>query len=176
MKMYDDTYKLVLFGDAGAGKTTLTRRFLTDLFKSDLKMTIGVDFQVKGLEISGKIVKLQIWDFGGEERFRFLLPTYIRGANGGIFMYDITNYSTLAHIDDWLNIIRSELDDYLPILVVGGKADLYENREVSIEEGIKIARSREVEGFIECSSKTGENVEESFEAITKIMMQKSNLI
>lgn len=174
--MFDATFKLVLFGDAGTGKTTLTHRFLTNLFKSDSKMTIGVDFQAKSLEIAEKKVKLQIWDFGGEERFRFLLPTYVKGANGGIFMYDITNYSSLAHIDDWLNVIRSELDKYLPILVVGGKADLQENREVSIDDGVKISKSREVDGFIECSSKTGKNVEESFEAITELMMKNANLI
>jgi small GTP-binding protein len=176
--LYDATYKVVIFGDAGTGKTTLTQRFLTNLFKSDSKMTIGVDFEVKSLEITEKKVKLQIWDFGGEERFRFLLPTYVRGANGALFMYDVTNYSSLAHIDDWLIVVRKEIrvEDQFPIIVVGGKADLIEDREVSGEEGINIARSRGVDGFIECSSKTGENVEETFKALTQLMMQKSNLV
>ena len=176
--MYDATYKVVIFGDAGTGKTTLTQRFLTNLFKSDSKMTIGVDFEVKSLEVNEKKVKLQIWDFGGEERFRFLLPTYVRGANGALFMYDVTNYSSLAHIDDWLIVVRKEIrvEDQFPVIVVGGKADLIEDREVSGEEGINIARSRGVDGFIECSSKTGENVEETFHALTTLMMQKSNLI
>jgi len=175
--MYDATYKMVIFGDAGCGKTTLTQRFLTNLFKSSTTMTIGVDFEVKSLEINEKKIKLQIWDFGGEERFRFLLPTYVRGANGALFMYDVTNYSSLAHIDDWLMIIRREIsvEDNFPIIVVGGKADLIEDREVTSEEGINISKSRGVNGFIESSSKTGENVEETFEALTRLMMQKSNL-
>jgi small GTP-binding protein len=171
--MYDATYKIVIFGDAGSGKTTLTQRYLTNLFKSDTTMTIGVDFEVKSLEIDGKKVKLQIWDFGGEERFRFLLPTYVKGANGGIFMYDITNYSSLAHIDDWLVVIRKKIDDLFPIIVCGGKADLSDQREAESEEAIKIAQSRDLDAFIECSSKTGENVEETFEALTKLMLQKS---
>ncbi|MFX1340855.1 MAG: Rab family GTPase [Promethearchaeota archaeon] len=171
--MYDATYKIVIFGDAGCGKTTLTQRYLTNLFKGDTTMTIGVDFEVKSLEIDEKKVKLQIWDFGGEERFRFLLPTYVKGANGGIFMYDITNYSSLAHIDDWLTVIRKKIVDMFPVIVVGGKADL-EEREVSSEEGIKIAKSRDMEAFIECSSKTGENVEEAFEALTRLMLQTSD--
>ncbi|MHA1273572.1 MAG: Rab family GTPase [Promethearchaeota archaeon] len=174
--MFDATFKLVIFGDAGSGKTTLTHRFLTNLFKSDSKMTIGVDFEVKNLEVEGKKVKLQIWDFGGEERFRFLLPTYVRGANGGLFMYDITNYSSLAHIDDWLLVIRKEIDIEFPIIVVGGKADLEEDREVSSEEGIKIAKSRNLAGFIECSAKTGENVEDVFIGITKLMLKNAGLI
>ena len=173
--MYDATFKIIIFGDAGCGKTTLTQRFLTNLFVSDSKMTIGVDFEVKSLEVDKQKVKLQIWDFGGEERFRFLLPTYVRGARGGLFLYDITNYSSIAHIDDWLNVIRKEIraEDVFPIIVVGGKADLTENREVSAEDGIKIAKSRNVDGFIETSSKTGENVEKTFEALTSLMLNNS---
>ena len=173
--MYDATFKIIIFGDAGCGKTTLTQRFLTNLFVSDSKMTIGVDFEVKSLEVDKQKVKLQIWDFGGEERFRFLLPTYVRGARGGLFLFDITNYSSIAHIDDWLNVIKKEIraEDVFPIIVVGGKADLAENREVSAEDGIKIAKSRNVDGFIETSSKTGENVEKSFEALTRLMLNKS---
>ena len=170
---------MVIFGDAGCGKTTLTQRFLTNLFKSDTKMTIGVDFEVKSMDINGKKVKLQIWDFGGEERFRFLLPTYVRGANGALFMYDVTNYSSLAHIDDWMLVVRKEIKsepDTFPIIVVGGKADLIDDREVTGDEGINIAKSRGVDGFIECSSKSGENVEETFDALTRLMIQKSKLL
>ena len=175
--MYDATFKIIIFGDAGCGKTTLAQRFLTNLFKSDSKMTIGIDFEVKSLEVEAKKVKLQIWDFGGEERFRFLLPSYVRGANGGLFMYDVSNYSSIAHIDDWLMILSKEAPEtHFPILVVGGKADLLNDREVSSEEGINIAKSRGVDGFIECSSKSGENVEITFEAITKLMLRHSNII
>ncbi|MEJ2294661.1 MAG: GTP-binding protein [Candidatus Lokiarchaeota archaeon] len=173
--MYDATFKIVIFGDAGCGKTTLTQRFLTNLFVSDSKMTIGVDFEVKSLDVNNQRVKLQIWDFGGEERFRFLLPTYVRGARGGLFMYDITNYSSIAHIDDWLAVIKKEIrkEDVFPIIVVGGKADLADSREVTASEGIKIAKLRGVDGFIECSSKTGENVDESFQALTRLMLNDS---
>ncbi len=173
--MYDATFKIIIFGDAGCGKTTLTQRFLTNLFVSDQTMTIGVDFEVKSLSVDEQKVKLQIWDFGGEERFRFLLPTYVRGARGGLFLYDITNYSSIAHIDDWLSVIRKEIraEDLFPIIVVGGKVDLVENREVSSADGIKIARSRNVNGFIETSSKTGENVETTFEALTRLMLEKA---
>jgi small GTP-binding protein len=173
--MYDATFKIVIFGDAGCGKTTLTQRFLTNLFVPDSKMTIGVDFEVKSLIVDEQKVKLQIWDFGGEERFRFLLPTYVRGARGGLFMYDITNYSSIAHIDDWLSVIRKEIkaEDQFPVIVVGGKADLVKYREVRAEEGIKIAKSRGVDGFIECSSKSGENVEKTFEALTSLMINNA---
>ena len=161
-----------MLGDASVGKTSLTIRYISGFFLEDLKLTIGVDFYSKNILFRESRVKLQIWDFGGEERFRFLLPTYVRGARGGIFMYDITNYSSIAHIDDWLTVIRKEIkaEDQFPIIVAGGKADLAEFREVSAEEGIKISKSRGVDGFIECSSKSGENVEKTFEALTGLML------
>jgi len=172
---YDATFKIVIFGDPKVGKKSLTPRYLTNLFVSDQTMAIGVDFEVKSLTVDGQKVKLQIWDFGGEERFRFLLPTYVRGARGGLFLYDITNYSSIAHIDDWLSVIRKEIraEDIFPIIVVGNKADLVENREISSADGIKIAKSRGVNGFIECSFKTGENVEKAFEALTRLMLDKA---
>jgi small GTP-binding protein len=170
--MYDGTFKIILFGDPNVGKKSLTPSFLTNLFDSDQTMTIGVDFEVKSLSVDGQKIKLQIWDFGGEERFRFLLPTYVRGARGGLFIYDITNYASLAHIDDWLSVIRKETraEDIFPIIIVGNKADLVEEREVSSADGIKIAKSRGVNGFIEVSFKTGENVEKAFEALTRLML------
>ena len=177
--MYDATYKVVLFGDNNTGKEVLTQRFLTNLFKSDTKMTIGIDFEVKSLEIDDKKIKLQIWDFGGEERFRFLLPTYVRGASGALFIYNVNNYSSLAHIDDWLLVIKKKIksdQDNFPIVVVGIVSDIEEEREIPAEQGIKIAKSRGADGFVECSPRTGENVEETFEALTRLMLVKSKLI
>ena len=71
---------------------------------------------------------------------------------------------------------RRRKETQFPIIVVGGKADLVNDREVSSEEGINIAKSRGVDGFIECSSKSGENVDITFEAITKLMLRHSNII
>ena len=141
-------------------------------------MTIGVNFQVKSLEINGKKVKLQIWEFEEEERYNFLFSMYIRGANGALLMYDVTNYSSLAHIDDWLSVVRKEMrsKNAFPIVVIGNKTDLLDARKVSREEGINIAKSRGIDGFIECSSKTGENVEEAIAALTRLMMARSGLI
>ncbi|MFW9947666.1 MAG: Rab family GTPase [Candidatus Odinarchaeota archaeon] len=169
--MYDAIFKIVIFGDAGSGKTALTKRFMTNLFLPDTQMTIGVDFIVKNINVEGKEVKLQIWDFGGEERFRFLLPKYIRGASGGILMYDITDYTSLFHAEDWLSVIR-KTGEVFPIILVGGKNDLEEYRQISSEEGLKTAKSNELNDFIECSSKTGKNVERVFEILARIMLKK----
>jgi len=169
---YDATFKVVLFGEPEVDKANLTQRYLTNLFVSDSKMTIGVDFEVKSVDVGDKKVKLQIWDFGGEKRFRFLLPTYVRGAKGGLFMYDVNNKSSLSSIDEWLLVITKEItpEDEFPVIAVGIVSDKVNNRQVSTEEGIKIAKSRGLDGFIECSVETGENIEEVFEALARLMI------
>ncbi len=173
--MYDATFKIIIFGDNGTGKTQLTQRFLTNLFVSDHTMTIGVDFEVKSLSVDGNKVKLQIWDFGGEERFRFLLPTYVRGARGGIFVYNPARFSSIAHIDDWISVITKEIragDDF-PIIAVGIHTESENIRQLPYEDCIKIVRSRGLDGIIECNTITGENVEKAFEALTRLMLSGS---
>ena len=169
--MLDAIFKIVIFGDAGSGKTTLTKRFKSDMFISDSQMTIGVDFETKIFEVDDKKVKLMIWDFGGEERFRFILPKYINGAMGGLFMYDITNYPSLAHIDNWLSVVNGK-SEQIPLVLLGGKGDLDPLRQVTVEEGEKIAKEKGFSGFTECSSKTGENVDRSFEILTRQMLSR----
>ncbi|MFX1389118.1 MAG: Rab family GTPase [Promethearchaeota archaeon] len=172
--MYDAIFKIVIFGDSGSGKTTLRKRLLTNNFISSSQHTIGVDFETKVLNVYGKEVKLLIWDFAGEERFRFMFPQYIYGAMGGLLMYDITNYSSFSHIADWLSVINGSREKF-PVILMGGKLDLEDYREISYSEGLETARSMNLKGFVECSSKTGENVKESFEELSKMMLNKMEI-
>ncbi|MFX1316577.1 MAG: Rab family GTPase [Promethearchaeota archaeon] len=169
--MYDVLFKVVIFGDAGCGKTTLRKRFMTNLFVSDSGKTIGVDFETKVLKMDGLVIKLMIWDFAGEERFRFMFPQYIYGAMGGILMYDITDYSSFAHISDWLSVINGT-DQRFPIILLGGKSDLDDYREIPFREGQRVAKLMDLSNFFECSSKTGVNVKESFAILTRLMLNR----
>lgn len=169
--MYDVIFKVVIFGDAGCGKTTLRKRFMTDIFVSDNHKTIGVDFETKVLEVDGMEIKLLIWDFAGEERFRFMFPQYIYGAMGGILMYDITDYSSFSHIGDWLSVINGT-NQRFPIILLGSKLDLDDFREISWREGKRVAKLMGLNEFFECSSKTGDKVKESFLILTKIMLNR----
>jgi small GTP-binding protein len=84
MTSYIATFKICIFGDSGVGKTSLTHRYISNRFEEDTKMTIGVDILSKDVEIENFIVKLQIWDFAGEERFRFLLRGRLSAAVQGL--------------------------------------------------------------------------------------------
>jgi small GTP-binding protein len=160
-----------MLGDASVGKTSLTIRYISGFFREDLRLTIGVDFYSKTINFKGIKVKLQIWDFGGEERFRFLLSQYSKGANGAFFLYDITNHSSLEHLPDWTQVIR-EYAGNIPIMLIGSKVDLHEFRAVSRDDGILAAKKYNLASFVELSSKTGENVEKAFEVMTEILLER----
>jgi small GTP-binding protein len=125
---------------------------------------------VKRLSVEGNPVDLQIWDFGGEERFRFLLPAYCRGAYGAIFMYDITNPTSLYHVDEWLSILRSQGGKF-PIIMGGTKCDLAQNRKVQNEEAQAITQRSGLLDIVEVSSKNGSNIDALFQGLCVKMMQ-----
>jgi len=168
---YDYMWKIMMLGDETAGKTSLTIRYISGFYHNDLKLTIGVDFYSKTTIYNGWRVKLHIWDFGGEERFRFLLGQYCKGANAAFFLYDITYPSSLDRLPAWTHIIREHAGD-IPIMLVGTKVHLEEQRAVTREQGIQAARLHNLSGFIEVSSKTGQNVELLFETMTGILFDR----
>jgi small GTP-binding protein len=179
MRGSDVLFKICIFGDGGVGKTTLLNRYLTGLFKDDSGITIGVDFHLKKLEIDGKRISLQIWDFAGEDRFRFLLPSYIMGSSGGLFMYDITRYSSLKNFQDWMDVVERGsigIPEKIPIIMAGSKLDLKDRRAVSAHDAVELAKSHGLYSYIECSAKTGENVEEIFKEITSVMLRRAGLL
>ncbi len=89
--------KILTAGEGGVGKTTLLHRYVEGKFSGDTKMTIGVEFFLKEMELDGNQCTLQLWDFGGQERFRFLLDSYVMGAKGALLMFDLTRPMTLEN-------------------------------------------------------------------------------
>lgn len=168
--MYDDTIKIIIIGDDSDETTSLTIRYVSGFFRDDLKLTIGVDFFSKTTNFNDKKIKLQIWTFGGEERFRFLLHQYCKGVRGGLFAFDIADSSSIAHIDDWLSVIRKEDGADIPILLVGIIPDEKNKRQVSAQEGKKIATLKNLNGYFECNLKTGENVGKAFEELIRLIL------
>lgn len=174
MSHYDYTFKILLLGDASVGKTSFTKRYCYNIFNPSERLTIGVDFHVKTIELNDTKIKLQIWDVGGEERFRFLLPTYCLGANAAFLLYDITRPSTLDNISEWMTIVRQK-GGPIPIMLVGSKIDLSKSsRKIPREYGIQIAEKNNMASFVEISAKENVNVDEGFKVLTELTLDKTN--
>jgi len=173
--MYEFIFKVVIFGEGGCGKTSLRKRFITNVFHSNCQKTIGVEFVTKEIDLDGRGVKLMIWDFAGEERFRYMFPQFIYGAMGGILMYYISDYTSFSRMSKWLSLINGT-NQRFPIILLGGKSDLDFIREISRKEGKKFAKSMNLNEFIECSSKTCENVKESFATLTRLMIERMTIM
>lgn len=172
MASYDFTFKILLLGDASVGKTSFTKRYCYNIFNPSERLTIGVDFHVKTIELNDRRIKLQLWDVGGEERFRFLLPTYCLGANAAFLLYDITRPSTLDNISEWITIVRQK-GGPIPIMLVGSKLDLEKaQRQVQRDYGIQIAEKNDMASFVEISAKENANVDDAFKVLTELTLDR----
>ena len=170
---YDYTFKILLVGLPGVGKRNLTQRYCYNVFDPLDKLTIGVDFHVKTVEIYGKKIKLQIWDVAGEERFRFLLPTYTLGANAAMIIFDITKFKTIDQMYNWIQIIREKAGD-IPIMLIGNKLDLVENeKDIDRKKYHEFVRKEGLLGYIETSIKDIDSIKKEVPNIIQSTLKKS---
>jgi len=167
---YDYVFKLLIIGDSGVGKSCLLMRYVENEFSEFHLATIGIDFKVKMIELDDQKIKLQIWDSAGQERFKTITKTYFRGAMGIVLAYDCTSRESFANVTNWAAQFEHCTNPHTVKVLISNKNDC-ENKEVSKEEGLKLARDMEI-GFFETSAKTGENVEEVFEHLAREIRDK----
>ena len=165
---YDYLMRIVLIGDTGVGKTSLFDTFINNKTKNDYFPTIGVDFGFKIMEISDKLVKCQIWDTAGMERFRTITHNYFRGADIIILFYDITSQESFNNLEYWYNSIKQNTDSEKPytISVIGTKKDLSSKCEVLLTDVDNFCKSRFME-YYETSSFNYNDISNIFTDIIK---------
>ncbi|NXU61986.1 RB18B protein, partial [Horornis vulcanius] len=168
------TLKLLLVGDSAVGKSSLLRRFTDGAFEPRLKPTVGVDFKVKKMVVEGRAVQLAIWDTAGQERFRTLTPSYYRGAQGVVLVYDVTRKDTFTGLGKWLDELEMYTSSSSTVkMLVGNKTDK-PDREVERKEGLQLARKHSLL-FIETSAKTQDGVQHAFEELVIKILQTPGL-
>jgi Ras-related protein Rab-11B len=158
-------HKIMVAGDGGVGKTTLLRKFVSGTFSTDTHMTIGIEFHVKQVVFNGQKYTLQLWDLGGQERFRFMLNSYCLGAHGALLLFDLTRMSSLDSLQEWVSEVLRKQNPALPILFCGTKADVVGERSVPRDLAVSTAKSLNCFGYVELSAKTGQNVELAFDLL-----------
>ncbi|MFX0187448.1 MAG: GTP-binding protein [Candidatus Hodarchaeota archaeon] len=165
-------YKIILAGSLGVGKSSLITRFCDNVFYERTRSTIGVEFRKKVVALENEIdIEMNIWDFGGEERFRVLFPSYCNGASAALILYDTTNEDSLDDIKNWVKIIDGNALENVIKVLIGSKIDLKDNRVISMAEAKKTSQKFNCIGDpIETSSKTGENVEKAFLNVAQLII------
>ena len=155
---YDYVYKISVIGDINVGKTSFLELFATNRVRENYVSTIGVDFFSKLLYVDGENYKLQFWDTSGQERFRSLVPSYLRDAKGVILMYDITDPKTFANLPEWMNTIQESCLNCPMVVLIGNKTDLESEREVAYEEARGFANENNLD-YLEMSTRNQGSVD-----------------
>ena len=166
---YQDVICIMTLGISSVGKTSFILRFTENSFQNLFYSTVGIDCKAKIIEIENIKYKLLFYDTAGQERYKSLAPNLIKKAHGIIIMYDITNKSSFDSIPEILKNIKEEKGDYFPMILIGNKKDLEQDREIKKEEGEDLASKNGIEYF-EISNKEGINIQEAgFSIVNKIL-------
>ncbi|NP_001091168.1 RAB7B, member RAS oncogene family S homeolog [Xenopus laevis] len=160
--------KINIIGPMGTGKTSLLNQYVHKWFLNDYQNTLGAHLLSKTIQLDNTNLNLQIWDTGGQERFRTLVSTFYKGSDGCLLVFDVTDEESFACLEFWrkdfLDKIPPPAADF-PLIVLGNKIDL-NDRQVSKESAMTWCKGKKV-SYLEVSAKNNVNVELAFEILAK---------
>ena len=165
----DISLKILILGDSSVGKTTLLLKYVDGYFPTVYVATIGVEYKIKRININGIDISLQIWDTAGQERFRGITKNFMKGADGIIYVYDITKKSSFESLKNWI-FQSEEATEGFKKIIIGNKIDLEKERQIAKESLNKFCQSRNIKGM-EVSAKNDVNVNECFETLAKLIIE-----
>ena len=165
----DLSYKLIVIGDSGVGKSCLTTKAVSDQFEEFHNATIGFEFFKFIIKIEDTTIKLQIWDTCGQETYRALISSFYKNCSLAIMVYSIDNMESFESLDYWLKETKSHSNPDLQVILIGNKADLEERRKVPIEKAQEFVSDNTLQGLMEVSAKTGFNAQNVFIKAAKLL-------
>ena len=163
------TFKIIVLGDPGVGKSSLLGRATKNIFNAEYQTTVGFEFLTFTEKIGEKNVKLQIWDTCGQETYKSLISNFYRNASLAMLIYSIDSRESFNNIIKWLKEIKLQSNPDIKVVLIGNKADLENKRQVTIEEGNKFKEENNILFFQEASAKSGINAKEIFHEAAKIL-------
>ena len=159
---YDVSFKIIVIGDSGVGKSCLTNKATRNIFEDNYHATVGFEFFTFNLKINDKIVKLQIWDTCGQELYRSLISNFYRNTSLAIIVYSVTSELSFQNIDMWLKELRTNAAPDVKVILIGNKIDLVDQRVISKEQGEIFSKKNKINKFVEASAKNGINTQSTF--------------
>ena len=169
---YDLSFKLIVVGDSGVGKSCLTIKATKNNFDSIYSPTIGFEFLTFFIKIEDLYVKLQIWDTCGQEVYRSLISSFYHNSSLALLVYAIDEKNSFIHLDSWLNEIRTHGNPDINIFVIGNKVDLENKRVINRELAQDFVEKNNAKLFLETSAKTGFNAQNVFIEATKLLYEQ----
>eukprot|EP00826_Nyctotherus_ovalis_P051569 TRINITY_DN644_c0_g3_i2.p2 TRINITY_DN644_c0_g3~~TRINITY_DN644_c0_g3_i2.p2 ORF type:complete len:225 (-),score=49.92 TRINITY_DN644_c0_g3_i2:901-1575(-) len=176
----DHSFKVILTGEKGSGKTCLAHRIVSGTYSDHFKPTMYCSYSNLFYKLcsghSTKSVRIALWDTSGEEKFHSLTKTYFAGASGAIVLYDVTSVESLVKVGSWMSLIMDHADPDVVLYLVGAKADLITEEVINtdmVDEYIK-KQGLDFKGCTIISSKTGAGVEKLFEDLGKTLIEKKS--
>ena len=151
-------HKIIFVGDAGVGKTTIISRIMDNPYNEIYEPSIGVDFMSKNIKYKGQNIKLQMWDTAGQEKYKGLIPSYVRNSSIVFVVYDVSVKTSFDNVPKWISFIKTI--ENTSLVLCGNKTDK-EKREVTKEDGEALAQKEGI-SFFEVSAKTGDNIKNMF--------------
>ena len=166
---YDLSFKIIVIGDSGVGKSCLTNRATTNLFEDTYSATVEFEFLSFNVKINEKVVKLQIWDTCGQELYRSLITNFYRNSSLAIIVYAINSKDSFENIEMWLRELRTHSNPDAKVFLIGNKIDLENERKITREQGENFAKTNKLHLFLESSAKTGFNAKKVFIKAAKVL-------
>lgn len=170
MSNTQNSYKVVVVGSSGVGKTAIVQRLVDGTFCDEGQSTVGVEFKSHSVTFDEEVMKLSIWDTAGQERFRSVSKAYFRNAVGAILVFSIDDAQSFSELDGWLNDLHALATPNAVILLVGNKADVAD-RVVTTAEAENFSKRHGLE-YLETSAKDGANITDTFVRLARAINEK----
>ena len=165
----DLTYKTIVIGDSGVGKSCLTVQAVHNKFEELYRATVGFEFMSFNIRINKVVIKLQIWDTCGQEVYKSLITGLYRNSSLAIIIYSVTNKNSFQHVENWIKELKLNSSKNIKIILVGNKCDLVSERKISYQEGENLKKKHKLDYFLEASAKTGNNAKNILVEAAKIL-------
>ena len=163
-----ESFKVVLVGESGVGKTSIITQFIDQTFQEDIQSTTGGTFSTKSVVCDGgKVLKFEIWDTAGQEKYRSLTTMFYKDANAAVMVYDVTRKESFDELKNyWSGQIRDSSPENIILAIAGNKSDLIEHEVVDEGEARDFAKELGAI-FVSTSAKNSEGINNLFEEIAK---------
>ena len=171
-----ESFKVVLVGESGVGKTSIITQFIDQTFQEDQQSTTGGTFSTKSVICDGgKILKFEIWDTAGQERYRSLTTMFYKDANAAVMVYDVTRAESFEELKNyWAGQIKESSPENIILVIAANKSDLIEHEKVDEGEARNFAKELNAI-FISTSAKSSEGINSLFEEIAKKYTGSTNI-